>query len=109
MKSLTALINEAAVDEPLAQALEAILDSGLIIFSRDTEGHFVQLSEQLTEPAGIIAGSGHSQPRNLRVFDETDRLLPGSIPSVDHSPDRLVASTDSTGSSRTTIGISGSR
>lgn len=78
MKSLTTLIHEAAADDPLARALEAMLDSGLIVWSRDTEGRFVHLSGLLTERAGIIAGSGDSQPRNLRVFDETGRLLPGS-------------------------------
>lgn len=78
MQPLTALIRGTQADDPLARALEAILDSGLVIFSRDTEGHFVQLSEVLSERVGIIADSGTSQPRNLRVFDENGRLLPGS-------------------------------
>jgi hypothetical protein len=78
MKSLTTLIHEADADDPLARTLEAILDSGLIVFSRDTEGRFVQLSEVLTDRAGIIADPGTNQPRNLRVFDENGRLLPGS-------------------------------
>ena len=78
MQSLTALIRGTRADDPLARALEAVLDSGLVIFSRDTEGHFVQLSEVLSERVGIIADSGTSQPRNLRVFDENGRLLPGS-------------------------------
>jgi len=78
MQSLTALIREANADDPLARSLEAILNSGLIIFSRATDGHFVQLSETLSERAGIIADPGSSQPRNMRVFDETGRLLPGS-------------------------------
>ena len=33
MQSLTRLIRDAAADNPLARALEAILDSGMIIFS----------------------------------------------------------------------------
>ncbi|MDA0352044.1 MAG: hypothetical protein O3A10_07535 [Chloroflexi bacterium] len=78
MQSLTTLIRESRADDPIARALEALLDSGLIIFTRDTEGHFVQLSEVLSDRAGIIASPGASQPRNLRVFDEQGRLLPGS-------------------------------
>lgn len=78
MQSLTALIRETRADDPLARALEALLNSGLIIFTRDTEGHFVQLSEVLSTRAGIIADAGTSQPRNMRVFDEDGRLLPGS-------------------------------
>ncbi len=78
MQSLTALIRGTRADDPLALALEALLDSGLIIFSRDTQGNFVQLSEVLSDRVGIIADAGTSQPRNLRVFDENGRLLPGS-------------------------------
>ena len=78
MRSLTALISETAADDPLARAFEAVLNSGLIVFTRDTKGRMVQLSEVLTDRAGIVAGVGDSQPRNLRVFDEHGRLLPGS-------------------------------
>ena len=78
MQSLTRLIRDAAADNPLARALEAILDSGMIIFSRDNEGRFVQLSEKLTERAGLIAPAGASQPRNMRVFNSEGRLLAGS-------------------------------
>ena len=78
MQSLTRLIRDAAADNPLARALEAILDSGMIIFSRDNEGRFVQLSGKLTERAGLIAPAGASQPRNMRVFNSEGRLLAGS-------------------------------
>ena len=78
MQPLTALIRGSQPDSPLARALDAILDSGLIIFSRDTEGHFVQLSDVLSARTGIVAASGDSQPRNLKVYDENGRLLPGS-------------------------------
>ena len=78
MQPLTALIRGSQPDSPLARALDAILDSGLIIFSRDTEGHFVQLSDVLSARTGIVAAAGDSQPRNLKVYDERGRLLPGS-------------------------------
>lgn len=78
MQSLTRLVRESAANNPLARALEAILDSGMIIFSRDTEGRFVQLSQELSERAGLVAPAGSSQPRNMRVFNRDGRLLAGS-------------------------------
>jgi hypothetical protein len=78
MQSFTRLIREAVPDNPVARALEAILDSGLIVFSRDTKGRFVQLSETLSERAGLIASAGDSQPRNMKVFNRDGRLLAGS-------------------------------
>ena len=78
MQSFSSLIRAAASDNPLARAIEAILDSGLIIVSRDTRGRLVQLSEVLSERVGLIAPAGASQPPNTRVFNRDGRLLPGS-------------------------------
>lgn len=78
MRSLSTLIREADADNPIARALEAILDSGLIIFSRDTTGRFVQLSNILSDRAGLVAPVGAAQPLNMKVFNDAGRLLAGS-------------------------------
>jgi GAF domain-containing protein len=78
MDPLTSLIRRAAPDDPIARTLAAILDSGLILFSRDPAGRFVQLSPDLPERTGIAAARGDHNPHNLRVFDSTGRPLPGS-------------------------------
>lgn len=78
MDSLTSLIRDADPGDPLAVALRAMLESGLIVFSRDSDGHFVQLSETLAGQVGLIARRGDSQPPNMRVFNAEGRLLPGA-------------------------------
>jgi hypothetical protein len=78
MDPLTSLIRRAGPDDPVARTLAAILDSGLVVYSRDPAGRFVQLSPDLPERTGITASRGDQNPHNLRVFDSTGLPLPGS-------------------------------
>ncbi len=78
MDPLTSLIRDAGPGDPLGVALQAVLDSGLMLWSRDSEGQFVQLSETLAQQAGLLAQRGDSQPPNMRVFNEEGRLVPGA-------------------------------
>lgn len=41
MESLSSLIRDAGTDDPLACSLQAILESGLVVFTRDSLGRFV--------------------------------------------------------------------
>lgn len=78
MESLSSLIRAAGPGDPLGVTLQAVLDSGLIVFSRDTDGRYVQLSETLAEQAGLVASRGSKAPANMRVFNDAGRLVPGS-------------------------------
>jgi hypothetical protein len=78
MESLSSLIRAAGPGDPLGVTLQAVLDSGLIVFSRDTDGRYVQLSETLAEQVGLLAPRGSKAPLNMRVFNDSGRLVPGT-------------------------------
>ena len=78
MDPLTSLLRDADPGDQLALTLAAVMDSGLILFSRDSDGRYVQLSQALADEVGLLAQRGDMLPRNMRVFDVEGRLLAGS-------------------------------
>ncbi|MBT5774714.1 MAG: hypothetical protein HOH95_10125 [Dehalococcoidia bacterium] len=77
MESLNSLVRQAGPDDPLGRAMEAIIDSGLILFTRDRAGHFVQLSEVLGALLGMGDVRGSLQPGDTRILNSEGRLLAG--------------------------------
>ncbi|MBT5774713.1 MAG: hypothetical protein HOH95_10120 [Dehalococcoidia bacterium] len=78
MDPITSLLRDADAGDQLALTVAAMMDSGLILFSRDSDGRYVQLSQQLADEVGLRAQRGDAMPRNMLVFDEEGRLLAGS-------------------------------
>ena len=75
MEALTSLIRRAEPGDPLAQAMSAILDSGLIVMTRDSEGRFVQVSAVLGERLSLGDGRGDLYTREMHYYDGHERLV----------------------------------
>ncbi len=76
MEALSSLVRRAEAGDPLAKALEAILDSGFVVLTRDGAGRFVQVSEVLGSLLAIDDGRGDMYTRQLRYYDSNKRSLP---------------------------------
>ena len=78
MDALSSLIRHADAGDPLARALGAVLESGLIVYTRDSGGRFVEMSGVLGERLGLGDERGERYPKELRYFYTSGRMLPVS-------------------------------
>ncbi|MBT5774715.1 MAG: hypothetical protein HOH95_10130 [Dehalococcoidia bacterium] len=78
MESISSLIRDAGTGDPLARSMEAVLESGLVVFTRDSHGRFVQLSPVLNERLGMGDARGAREPGDTRTYDVSGRALSGN-------------------------------
>ncbi len=78
MKPLTSLVRHAEPGDPLAQAVGALLASGLVVTTRDGAGRYVQLSEAYGKELGIqgLEGRGSTFLEGYQFFDADGNELP---------------------------------
>lgn len=77
MRSLTSLIRESDPRDPLVRVVRALLDSGLIVATRDGAGRFVHTSDVYATALGMdgdVRGEGYLSGQ--RYFDPQGRELP---------------------------------
>jgi hypothetical protein len=77
MRALSSVIRENDPRDPLVQVSSALLDSGLIVASRDGAGRWVQISDVYGAALGMetdVRGGGYMGGQ--RYFDTTGREIP---------------------------------
>jgi hypothetical protein len=75
MEALSSLVHRAEPGAPLARALGAILDSGLVVTTRDGAGRFVQVSDVLGQRLGIGDRRGAVHTNEIKYHSDDGRLL----------------------------------
>ncbi len=76
MRSLSSLVRGTGTSDPLARAVAAILDSGLIVAVRDGGGRFVQTSPPFGQTLGVTTDiRGRDRVEGQRFFDADGREI----------------------------------
>ncbi|MCK9486879.1 MAG: hypothetical protein M0R73_09340 [Dehalococcoidia bacterium] len=79
MQSLSSLVNERDRNDPLVQTVAALLDSGLIVATRDGAGRFVQVSEVYGDALGVDSDvRGAPFLTGQRYYDTSGHEIPRS-------------------------------
>ncbi len=96
MQSLTSLVRRADPGDRLAQVVRALLDSGLIVTTRDGAGRYVQLSATYGRELGIedLDGRGSTVTAGFEHFDANGNVLrrmehPSQVARITGEPQRL--------------------
>lgn len=78
MRPLTSLVRRADPDDPLAQVVRALLDSGLIVTTRDGAGRYVQLSNIYGRGLGIegLESRGKVIAEGVELLDAAGNVVP---------------------------------